>query len=96
MKKDEDGSLTNQKIALGVGKRGIGMLNVSTSSAQETNLKYLPFSKKAANKDESSDVEFDSKRSILIVAASEPGYVMVSELSKKTGELRIFKQEIAK
>ena len=96
VKKAEDGSLKNQKIALGIGKRGIGMLNVSTSSAQETNLKYLPFSKKAAIKDESSDVEFDSKRSILIVSASEPGYVMVSELSKKTGQLRIYKQAIEK
>ena len=96
VKQDEDGSLTNQKIAFGVRKIGIGMLNVSTSSAEETNLRYLPFSKRAANKDEGSDVEFDSKRSILMVAASDPGFVIVSELSKKTGQLRIFKESIAK
>ena len=92
----EDGSLTNQKIAMGVRKLGFGMLNVSTSSAQNTDLKYLPFSKKAANKDEATEVEFDSKRSILIISQSEPGYVIVSELSKKTGDLRIFKQSVSK
>lgn len=96
VKLNEDGTLTNQKMngLIGSQKLGIGMLNVSTSSAQNTDLKYLPFSKKAANKDEETDVEFDSKRSILIVSESEPGYVIVSELSKKTGDLRIFKQSI--
>jgi hypothetical protein len=96
VKQDEDGSLTNQKIAMGVRKIGIGMLNVSTSSASAANLRYLPFSKRAANKDDGSDVEFDSKRSILMVAASDPGFVIVSELSRKTGQLRIFKESIAK
>ena len=96
VKQDEDGSLTNQKIAFGVRKIGIGMLNVSTSSATKANVRYLPFSKRAANKDDGSDVEFDSKRSILMVAASDPGYVIISELSRKTGELRIFKETIAK
>ncbi len=96
VKQDEDGSLTNQKIAMGVRKIGIGMLNVSSSSASAANLRYLPFSKRAANKDDGSDVEFDSKRSILMVAASDPGFVIVSELSRKTGQLRIFKESIAK
>ncbi len=96
VKLDDDGSLTNQKIAIGGRRIGFGMLNVSTSSAQNTDLRYMPFSKKAANKDESTDVEFDSKRSILIISESEPGYVIVSELSKNTGNLRIFKQSVSK
>lgn len=96
VKQGEDGSLTNQKIAFGIRKIGIGMLNVSTSSATETNLRYLPLSKRAANKDDGSDVEFDSRRSILMIAASDPGFVIISELSRKTGELRIFKESVAK
>lgn len=98
VKLNEDGSLTNQNVngLIGSRKIGIGMLNVSTSSAQNRDLRYLPFSKKAANKDEESEVEFDSKRSLLIVSKTEPGYVIVSELSRKTGDLRIFKESVAK
>jgi hypothetical protein len=96
VKQGEDGSLTNQKVAVGGRKIGVGMLNVSTSSASEENLKYIPFSKRAALKDEASDIEFDSKRSTIIISESQPGYVIISELSKKTGSLKIFKEQVNK
>ena len=69
------------------------MLNLSTSNAESTDVKYLPITKKADNIDQ-SEVEFDSKKSIIKFTESKPGYILISELTKKTGDLKLFLQEI--
>jgi hypothetical protein len=94
---DENGVLTNQVIGaklIGSAKLGVGMLNLSQSSAEKRVVKYLPVTKKAGVIDENSDVEFDSKRSIIQVTEAKPGFVLISQLSKKTKTLNMFLEEI--
>ncbi|NNC94846.1 MAG: hypothetical protein HKN92_04740 [Chitinophagales bacterium] len=95
LKQGEDGSLTSAKLAgFNAGKMGVGMLNLNQSTAGNAMVKYLPLTKKAANKDEGSDIEFDSKRSIIAATKSKPGFILISELTKKTGDLRLFLEEV--
>ena len=97
VKLDESGKLVNQKIGgtyVGIQKLGVGMLNISKSSIEDVTVSYLPISKKTGKIDENSDVEFDSKRSIINVTRSKPGYVLISEFSKKTENLNLFLEEI--
>ncbi|MEM7103349.1 MAG: DUF6770 family protein [Bacteroidota bacterium] len=93
--REKDGKLVSAKLKdFNAGKVGVGMLNLRNSTAEDFEVKYLPMSKKAANKDKESDVAFDSKRSIINVTESRPGMVLISELSKKTGDLNLFLESV--
>ena len=95
LKKDDEGNLTSSKMAaFNQNKMGVGMLNLNTSTGENPDVKYLPLSKKAANKDEKSDVEFDSKWSKIYVTESQAGKILISELSIKTGDLRMFFEDV--
>lgn len=96
VKLDDDGNLVNQKLnsTIGSQKTGVGMLNLNKSNASGAVVNYLPLSKKAGKIDEKSDVDFDSKRSIISVTESKPGFVLISQFSKPSESLNLYLEEI--
>lgn len=96
VKLNDDGTLTNQKVGakvIGGLKIGVGMLNLKESSNENTSVKYLPLTKRAANIDDNSEIEFDSKRKIVQITKSKPGNILISVLEKKTGDLVLWLEE---
>ncbi|MEZ5007892.1 MAG: DUF6770 family protein [Chitinophagales bacterium] len=96
-KVDENGSLVNsegKKLFNGSNNLAVGMLNLNKSSAQNTELKYLPLSRKAAKNDEDSDIEYDSKTRVVQITESKPGFILISDLKKKANSLNIWLEEI--